>query len=1063
VRLAWCRVHNGEFKQPRKSDGYVAISTPADLVFVGRGADSLYFEVSGATIPLPTGYGGSGQDTSPPGFRFDLPTDEVIALPQVAAPPAPDATYPGGLDSYPFFAYDQPGARLFPSSWFSPSLLVAETLRGECKFELALRWYRRSFDPLQNDCAWMVCSSEPDNANQTAGSSQPTEPGDAAIAKEAYAIWEQHGRPGDEQSEDWLEAKKELEDAEVSAPATQDPGQPVGTPSMGACCDSTKVSRDTLRNRAVTLHYCETLLEWAERLMERRNAPEAFQQARLLCDTAGRIAGPRPRSVQMADGGKPQPISSFTPAYAPLNPRLMDLYSTLEERLGAIHGDESGRHIRNGHLPEDMHYFGESTLREGWRTEHACCASEDCCNRPNPYRFTFQIQKALELAGRVHELESALLSAYEKIDTEALASIHAEQEREMLSLGISIRQDQWRDADWQIQALQLTKEASQTDLIYYNNLYQAGLINDEIQNLSLATNAMQTRTAANMVQAFAESLNIIPDFFVGAMSTFSQIPIGTKLAGLFETITKVMQTVAEIQSSTAAIDMTQAGWERRSIDWFHQMQDLPIHIQASELGILGAHRRRDQALQELNNQQRQIEHATEVLDFLRDKFTSTGLYLKLKKETAAMHARMYKLAHCAAVEAQRAFNFERGHATRHFLPEAGWDNLRGALVAGERLQSALQRMEKAYFDENVRERELTKHFSLRMHFPEKFLELKATGRCEIKLPEWMFDLDYPGQYMRRIRSVSLTIPCVTGPYTGVHCRMTLLSSTTRIDNRITPTSSGCCCDCGLRGGYEGCAHDPRLVHTYGAREAIATSSGQNDSGLFELNFHDERYLPFEFEGAVSRWRIELPRENNYFPMDTLTDLIVHLNYTAREGGAMLRRVASEAAQKNLPGAGWVFFDVRYEFSDAWQLLENGWAGGPSKSRLALRLDRRMFPFVPGLDEMVVDRIALVYDAEQDDERCGCAGECNCPVLQRPAAHMVEITQRDGTRGNDRQGLRCVATEEWPDLYYGTVETQLGPIGRDQRRTEIEFEFPENSGRIERVFLLCRYRRWERSC
>ena len=37
---------------------------------------------------------------------------------------------------------------------------------------------------------------------------------------------------------------------------------------------------------------------------------------------------------------------------------------------------------------------------------------------------------------------------------------------------------------------------------------------------------------------------------------------------------------------------------------------------------------------------------------------------------------------------------------------------------------------------------------------------------------------------------------------------------------------------------------------YAAREAIATSSGQNDSGLFELNFRDERYLPFEFHGAM---------------------------------------------------------------------------------------------------------------------------------------------------------------------------------------------------------------------
>jgi hypothetical protein len=1057
VRLAWCRMHNGQFQQPRKSDCYVAISTPADLVFLGRGADSLYFEVSGSAIPLPPGYGGTGEDTSPPGFRFDLPADEAIALPQVAKPPAPDVTYPGSLDSYPFFAYDDPGARLFPSSWFSPSLLVAETLRGECKFELALRWYKRSFDPLQNDCAWMVCTKQSNTTNQTAQPSQDE------IAKEAYTIWEEHGQPANEQSQDWFEAEKEITNTETRTAATQTPAAgDANSQSMDACCDSTKVSCGDVRNRAITLHYCETLLEWADRLMHRRNAPEAFQQARLLCDTAARITGPRPRTVLMP-AAAPQPVASFTPAYAPLNPRLMDLYSNLGDRLGLIRTNQSARRIGNGCIPEDMEYFGDSPLRAGWRTAHECCADEDCCNRPSPYRFTFQIQKAIELAARVHEFETALLAAYEKLDSEALASIHAEQARELLALGISIRQDQWRDADWQIQALQQSKEASQTDLIYYSNLYQAGLINDEIQNLSLASNAMQTRTAANIVEAFAESFRIVPDLFVGAMSTFTQIPIGTKLAGLFETIAKVMQTVAEIQSSTASIDMTQAGQTRRSVEWLHQMQVLPIHIQQSELLILGAHRRRDQALQELNNAQRQVEHATEVLDFLRDKFTSTDLYLKLKNETLALHACMYKLAHCAAAEAQRAFNFERGHTTRHFLPEAGWDNLRGALVAGGRLQCALSRMEKAYFDENVRERELTKHFSLRMHFPEKFLELKATGRCEIELPEAMFDVDYPGFYMRRIRSLSLTIPCVTGPYTGVHCRMTLLSSTTRIDPRVDPPATGCCCACGLREGYEGCPHDSRFVHTYGAREAIATSSGQNDSGLFELNFHDERYLPFEFHGAVSRWRIELPPENNYFPMDTLTDFIVHLNYTAREGGEMLRRAANKAAEKYLPGWGWVFFDVRYEFPDAWQLLEDPGLEKHRKPRLALRLDRKMFPYVPGAEEIGIDQVALVYDAEQRPELCGCTGECNCPAIRKPAAHNVEFTHRDSGKRNGSHTFSCTARDEWPDLYYGVLETHLGPIGRDHRKTEIDFEFPEHIGHAERVFLLCRYRRWRHVC
>jgi hypothetical protein len=352
------------------------------------------------------------------------------------------------------------------------------------------------------------------------------------------------------------------------------------------------------------------------------------------------------------------------------------------------------------------------------------------------------------------------------------------------------------------------------------------------------------------------------------------------------------------------------------------------------------------------------ENATEVLDFLRDKFTATDLYLWLQKETAALYRQMYELAHRAAREAQRAYNFERGHTTRRFLPEDGWDNLHEGLMAGERLEFALRRMEKAYLDENIREYELTKHFSLRLHFPMEFLRLKITGRCDIELPEWMFDLDYPGQYMRRIRNVSLTIPCVTGPYTGVHFRATLLSSMTRIDPRVDRPPTHCGCECAPDNTYEACTHDPRVVRSYFAKEAIATSSGQNDTGVFDLRA-DERYAPFECHGAVSRWRHELRHENNYFNIfETLTDVVMQVNYTSREGGEPLRRVAMEAARRHLPGAGWCYFDVRHDFPDAWQLLQDYSREKGHGAWLDLRLERRMFPFVPGLEELSISRIGV---------------------------------------------------------------------------------------------------------
>ena len=238
------------------------------------------------------------------------------------------------------------------------------------------------------------------------------------------------------------------------------------------------------------------------------------------------------------------------------------------------------------------------------------------------------------------------------------------------------------------------------------------------------------------------------------------IPLGTKIGDALEATARIINNSAEINSMTAGLDQTNASWLRRLNEWVHQTQVLAIEIHQAERQILGAQRRRDQALTELNSHRRQMEQSEEVKNFLRGKFTAHDLYLFLQKETLALYRGTYDLALYAARQAQRAFNVERGHTTRRFVPDCAWDDLHEGLLAGERLSAALRHMEKAYLDENVREYELTKHLSLRLHFPLEFLRLRTTGRCEIEIPEWMFDMDAPGMYMRRIRSVSLTIPCV---------------------------------------------------------------------------------------------------------------------------------------------------------------------------------------------------------------------------------------------------------------------------------------------------------------
>ena len=1012
VRLAWCRVHNGEFQQPRRSDfgiPYTAGGALPDLNFKGRIGDSLYFET---TVPPTT--------LAPdPGFRYDLATDTAARRYDLAIPAGPPVPYPGGLIAYPFFAYFAPGARLFPWSSYAPALAVAHALRSHCRFEAALKWYALAYDPLNEDNTWMICQR--DTQTQTGEQNAPRDTG-AVLA----------------------------------------PGRtpPAVTQRGSLCCDSTDVSCLVARDRSILLHYLDTLLQWGDAAM-RRNSPETFQHARLIFDTMAKIMGKHPKRLWDNPPATTQTVHGFVPLYPPLNPRLMTLYDRLDDRLTMIHHCINARRFGNGHdCP--VPYFGNDPFRDGWKIESQPCVDEsDWCQPVSPYRFLFLAQKARELTSRARELGNSLLSLFEKADAEYLAAMRARHEHEIASLTIQARQDQWRDADWQVQALGKTKENRQNDRRYYAQLIANGLINNETQYLSQTDIAQGDRAASIAMEAVAEAMDIIPDLFVGFPCEETWLPVGTKLAGMFRTIARVSSILAEIASAEGSRDLTQAGWDRRLQEWVHRVELLDIEIEQIELQTLGAERRRAQNLRELNVQQAMAENAAEVQDFLRDKFSSHAVYLVLQKETAGLYWRLYEFARHAALQAQRAFNIERGHTARHFLPVEGWDNLREGLLAADRLDAAIAHMEKEYLDLNVREEELTKHISLKMNFPAQFLQLKTTGRCEFQIPEWMFDQDYPGHYMRRIKNVSLTIPAVGGPYTGVHCRLTLLASTTRIDPMLVKPAEHCCGQCQHENSYEACPHDPRLVRQYGAREAIATSSGRNDTGMFELNFRDERYLPFEYHGAVSCWRIELPQENNFFDTDTITDVILHMNYTAREGGDLLGRAANEAARKWLPGACWTVFDIRHDFAGAWEQFRSD----RERRELVLKLNRTMFPFVPCAPEIRVDRLALLFEAPcEPGERC-VVPECPCPEDPRRDAYTLDVfTSRWGHEGGheheerfNEEDMTCVSSADCPELYYGVMAVRFGPFETHSRRGhEVRFRFKGHAGPITRAYLFCHY-------
>jgi hypothetical protein len=123
---------------------------------------------------------------------------------------------------------------------------------------------------------------------------------------------------------------------------------------------------------------------------------------------------------------------------------------------------------------------------------------------------------------------------------------------------------------------------------------------------------------------------------------------------------------------------------------------------------------------------------------------------------------------------------------------------------------------------------------------------------------------------------------------------------------------------------------------------IATSSGQNDAGLFEVNLHDERWLPFEGQGAVSAWTLELNPASNNFDFSTITDVVLHVRYTARLGIAESTVLAGIAPTPGVLRS--ILVSTRNTFGDVYYRFFNPTNTTATQQTLTLPITKAIFPF-----------------------------------------------------------------------------------------------------------------------
>ncbi|WP_437710021.1 hypothetical protein WMF45_35610 [Sorangium sp. So ce448] len=188
----------------------------------------------------------------------------------------------------------------------------------------------------------------------------------------------------------------------------------------------------------------------------------------------------------------------------------------------------------------------------------------------------------------------------------------------------------------------------------------------------------------------------------------------------------------------ASIASTLAGYERRAEEWALQERLAAKEMQGLEKQIVAAKIRVVVAEVELRNHDRQTEQAREVLEFLRDrKRTTEELYDWMVAELSTVHYQTYTLAFDMARRAERALRFELGTAdsTPAMVRFGAWDSLKQGLLAGERLQHDLRRLEAAFLEQTPREAELVKNVSLAEVAPEQLMRLRETGTCDVVLTQ----------------------------------------------------------------------------------------------------------------------------------------------------------------------------------------------------------------------------------------------------------------------------------------------------------------------------------------
>lgn len=564
---------------------------------------------------------------------------------------------------------------------------------------------------------------------------------------------------------------------------------------------------------------------------------------------------------------------------APVNSQLLGYWNTLGSRLYNL------RHqLTIDGLPMTVPLYAPPVnptvlMEQSVQGGSLISASSGMTATIPPYRFSTMLQSARFAVSSLSQFGQTLLSYYERKDAAGLQEMDAQLALDISAYTLTLGQNAIDALDQDKTVLEASRSMAQQRYDHYFGLYNTGVSAGETSAMALRDSASAVMIAASPLITAGMAMKTIPNIF-GFSDGGQEVGAPTLAAGI------VLQMSADITGLAAQQTEMSEGYRRRSEEWQIQFQQAQSEIDTINAQLDALAVRRLGAVTSLQLAQAQQDNLKSTLNFLTTRFTQSSLYNWLAGQLSALYYQAYDAVLSLCLSAQASWQYEMGDMTSTFIQTGAWNDSYHGLLVGETLALNLQQMESAWLTRNTRRLELTKTVSLKQLDSEAFNTLVTDGVTQFSLSESLFDNDYPGHYLRQIKYVTVSLPALVGPYQDVRMTLTQSGSRTLLKADVNGVNY-------LNDSTTGSASN--IITNLRASQQIAVSSGLNDSGMFVLNFGDERYLPFEGTGAISDWQLNFPNVKSAEQqalLQSLNDVIIQVHYTALYGGSTFEQAVS---------------------------------------------------------------------------------------------------------------------------------------------------------------------------